>query len=81
MKLFIALTPAVLIGCALVETWASILSKKQPSPPAVSAAHPSKPRPVPVFTFGEASAPVATVPALSAPWAVAQAQVEHSSEP
>lgn len=44
MKLLIALTPGLLIGCAVVETWVSIISKKQPAPaPAavVQARHPA----------------------------------------
>ncbi|MDB6134192.1 MAG: hypothetical protein JWM59_2435 [Verrucomicrobiales bacterium] len=79
MKLFIALTPAILIGCAMVETWASIATKNQPASPAASVVR--TPVRVPVFTFGETRTAVGAIPSTTAPWAVAQAQASRSAQP
>lgn len=66
MKLLIALTPGILIGCALVETWMSIVSRKPPAPaPAsvVQARHPAA-RTV-IFAISEKGAAAASTAGLA----------------
>lgn len=41
MKLLLALTPAILIGCAFVETCAALVSKKQPAPASAAVVAPA----------------------------------------
>ncbi|MES2707192.1 MAG: hypothetical protein V4726_11390 [Verrucomicrobiota bacterium] len=58
MKLLIALTPGILIGCAFVETCATIITQKDPAPapPAAQARHSSVR--APIFSLPEGTVAV-----------------------